>query len=61
VSRRRKIELCPQHSGGKSVKPTYLLRTCPSCMKWLGEHPAAASIVTWGTPGAYRHHPRVRP
>jgi hypothetical protein len=49
---RRKIGPCPQHAVGKTPVPTYLLRSCPICMKHLGQHPEAAKLVRSGVPGA---------
>ena len=51
MSKRAKISPCPQHASGACPSPAYLLRTCPDCMKWLGGHPKAASLVTYGVPG----------
>jgi hypothetical protein len=56
---RRKLEPCPQHAGQKPpAKLLYLLRTCPECMKWLGQHPRDAGLVTRGVPGTGPYRPR---
>jgi hypothetical protein len=51
----KKIRPCPQHELGKTTphKPTYLLRTCPTCMKWLGRHPEDAGLARQFVPGTY--------
>jgi hypothetical protein len=57
MSRRTKIAPCPQHAGGESPKPAYLLRTCPVCMQYLGKHPEAADLATFGVPGHRPYRP----
>lgn len=54
MSINKKIRPCPQHAAGPArVRPAYLLRTCPACMKWLGEHPEDARLARQFIPGAY--------
>jgi hypothetical protein len=55
VSINKKIRMCPQHELGATTpaRLSYLLRTCPSCMKWLGEHPEDARIARQFIPGTY--------
>jgi hypothetical protein len=50
----KKIRPCPQHAlGGSARKPSYLLRTCPDCMKWLARHPGDSRLATQFIPGTY--------
>ena len=51
MTRRTKIAPCPQHATGKCAELKYLLRSCPSCMKHLAQHPEAASLAKFGVPG----------
>lgn len=54
MSINKKIRPCPQHESGPArERPAYLLRTCPPCMAWLGEHPEDASLARQFIPGAY--------
>jgi len=48
----KQIRPCPQHEPGSQppTKLTYLLRTCPDCMKWLGEHPQDARLARQSVP-----------
>lgn len=55
MSINKKIRPCPQHELGKTkpCKPAYLLRTCPTCMAWLGKHPEDAGLAKQFVPGTY--------
>jgi len=56
VSINKRIRTCSEHAAGRSpmaCNPPYLMRTCPTCMVWLGQHPEDARLARHSVPGKY--------